>query len=378
MIIPWWSVLDSDRGQIFDLLIIVLDVYQMPVLYFVAGYFAVSSLQRHGIGGFIRAKVRRLGGPLLLVGIFFVPIMPFIGHRLRTEAAEGFLAYWWSQMVTIVDVHWVHITTPEIAMRHAQDYSQWHLWFISLLLIFFVLTAGLAKIFPRLMEQRGESETAMSATVLSAVLTAGVAGAILMGLVHRASPDWTWAKIGGLILIQPTRVPIYVAFFILGFYACRQNWFRSQTFPINPWLWLTAAVVLGFLMLGVLKTIDVRPAPIPWYLALMHSGLRMFSALAMLCFCLSAGLRWCQSPTAVWRGLYPVSYGIYLIHLPIVVMLQLAVLYFPIPAGTKFFLVAILSTAISWSLGRWIIRPYPWLAVGIMLAGFAIMAVIFR
>ncbi len=369
-IIPWWSVLDSDRRQIFDLLIIVLDVYQMPVLYFVAGYFALLSLRRRGISGFVSAKLIRLGVPLLLVGIFFVPIIPYIGYSLRADQAVGFAAYWWAQMITAADWHWVHFTTPEIAMRHAQDYSQWHLWFISLLLILFLLTAAFAKVLPQLMQRR-RPEAEGGATILISIVVTGVVSAVPMGLIHHVSPDWTWAKIGGFILVQPTRVPIYIGFFILGFYACKRNWFTSSAFPIHPWLWLAGSCILVFLLLGVLKTIDLRPAPIPWSLALMHSGLRMFSALALLCFFLSAGLRWGQRPNATWRQLHPVSYDIYLVHLPVVVIFQMMALYLPIAAGAKFLLIALAAIAVSWSLGRIIIKPCPGLSAGLLIAGFA-------
>jgi hypothetical protein len=233
-----------------------------------------------------------------------------------------------------------------------------------------MLTAVFGKAFPQLMQQRRASEAEGTAPVLTSIVVTGLASAVLMGLVHRISPDWTWAKIGGFVLIQPTRIPIYLGFFILGFYACKHNWFRSSAFPINPWLWLTAAFILVFLQLGVLRTIDIRPAPIPWDLALMHSGLRVFSALALLCFFLSAGLRWGQRPTATWRHLHPVSYDIYLIHLPIVVIFQMIALYLPMPVGVKFPLIALLGIVVSWSIGRIIIKPYPWFAAGLLIAGF--------
>jgi peptidoglycan/LPS O-acetylase OafA/YrhL len=234
-----------------------------------------------------------------------------------------------------------------------------------------MLTAVIAKALPQLMQQRRASEAEGSAHILASVVVTGVASAVLMGLVHRVSPDWTWAKIGGFVLIQPTRIPIYIGFFILGFYACKHNWFTSPTFPINPWLWLAAAFILVFLLLGVLRTIGERPAPIPWGLALMHSGLRVFSALALLCFLLSAGLRWGQRPTVTWRHLHPASYDIYLIHLPIVVIFQMIALYLPMPTGVKFLLVAFIGIIVSWCIGRIIIKPYPRLATSLLIAGFA-------
>lgn len=377
-IIPWWSVLESKPSQLFDLLVLFLDIYQMPILYFLAGYFAISSLQSRGIGGFVLAKLKRLGLPLLLIGIFFVPIIPYIGFSLQASQPMDFFKYWWMQMITAMDWHWVHITNEEIAARHAQDYSQWHLWFISLLLIFFLLTAVTTKIFPQLIRKDIHHENEGTRSILSSILVFGFAGAVVTSLINHISPDWSWAKIGALVMIQPTRVPIYVAFFILGLWAYRKNWFKSRQFPINPWLWLAACVVLVVLLLAVMISIGPIHAPIPWSLACMHSTLRIFAALAFLCFFLSAGQRWWQKPTASWRHMHPISYDIYLVHLPLVVIFQLVALYFPLPIGVEFLIIGLLAVVVSWGIGRMIIRPYPFLAVGLLLAGFGLVAVWFN
>ena len=55
----WWYVLDPDRSQVFTWLVLVVDVPNMPALFFVAGYFALPSLQRRGLDGFVRAKLVR-------------------------------------------------------------------------------------------------------------------------------------------------------------------------------------------------------------------------------------------------------------------------------------------------------------------------------
>jgi glucans biosynthesis protein C len=56
------DVLDTHRSLLFTAIVLLLDVPLMPVLFFVAGYFALPSLQRRGTGGFIREKVVRLPG----------------------------------------------------------------------------------------------------------------------------------------------------------------------------------------------------------------------------------------------------------------------------------------------------------------------------
>ena len=62
--VPWWSVHDG-TSVLADFVRKVFDVYMMPVFFFVAGYFALPSLQKKGLGSFIRDKFKRLGDPLV-------------------------------------------------------------------------------------------------------------------------------------------------------------------------------------------------------------------------------------------------------------------------------------------------------------------------
>lgn len=376
-IIPWWSVRESATNPFFDLLIIFLDLFLMPVLYFLAGFFALSSLEKRGSVRFMAAKLSRLGVPSLLVGIFFVPVISFIGYQSRNADPAGYWQFWWMQMRTVFDWHWVHYTSIEAAKQYANDFSLWHLWFISLLLIFFILTASFYRLFPRWFQRKTLTSSAGTRSILLGLLAAGIAGALLMGLVQRISPDWCWAKIGGFIMIQPTRVPIYIALFALGIWANTHNWFTAGQFPASPWLWLGTGLLSFVGILGALQSI-MQPAPIPWSVAFLHGGLRSFAGLAFLCFFLSGGQRWGYRPTAIWRSMHPVSYELYLIHLPVVVILQLVALHLSIPNGLKFVLVCATALTVCWSLARFVIKPHVALAVLLLFGSFGLSALLIQ
>jgi fucose 4-O-acetylase-like acetyltransferase len=147
-IIPWWSVRDPQQSPLFDLLIIILDIFSMPILFLIAGFFAPSSLAKRGRGGFINAKLKRLGIPLVLAGLFLVPMISFIGYRNRPDAALDFFRFWWMQIHTLADWHWINFADPRTGLQHINDFSLWHLWFISLLLVMFLLTAFVHKLVP--------------------------------------------------------------------------------------------------------------------------------------------------------------------------------------------------------------------------------------
>ncbi len=373
-IIPWWSVLDAERSTLLDLFIILLDMFVMPVLYFIAGYFALPSLRKHGAGGFAIRKLKRLGLPLLLLGIFLVPVVGYIGYHGRTPDPTGFFTYWWRQMPSAFSLQWVHFVNPQVAARHMNDFAIWHLWFISLLLIFFLLTALVYRWLWRPHWQERQPPSPTNYAVMRVLVTTAAGIGLSVALVNRYCPDWSWAKWGGFIMFQPTRVPVYAGLFIFGIYTFARRWFTASSLPGSPWLWLAACGVLSLALLVVAKAMLTIPAPIPWSRALSQGLLRALLCLAYIGLLTTLGWRFSRRPNAFWRNLYPVSYDIYLIHLPIVVGLQWMVAALPVSIYLKFTLVAAAGVALSWGLGRALMTPRPKTALGVLVTIFAVTA----
>ena len=89
----WWYVIDPDRSVAFTWLVLLVDVPIMQVLFFVAGYFAVRSLQRRGPRGFIREKVVRLAIPWVLGVVFLAPLATYMTYVSR-GVPTGYLQFW--------------------------------------------------------------------------------------------------------------------------------------------------------------------------------------------------------------------------------------------------------------------------------------------
>ena len=73
-VVPWWAVHDTTFFAT-DIIRELLDVFMMPVLFFVAGYFALPSLEKRGVGEFIKDKCKRLLVPWVLAVIVFMPLL---------------------------------------------------------------------------------------------------------------------------------------------------------------------------------------------------------------------------------------------------------------------------------------------------------------
>lgn len=382
-IVPWWYVVDTVEGVFFDVSIIVLDIFLMPVLFFISGYFALPSLKRRGTSGFIIAKLRRLGVPLVLVGIFLAPIMPYIRYHGRTPEPAGFFEYWIAQLKTAVDFSVDHLNPVELATttKYHDHLIQHHLWFLSLLLLFFMIFAAAVRVRDSLL---GESDTKDGDTVpesrsmLLAMFFFGLTVSLVFTLVQMVSQDGSWAKIGSILLFQPTRVPIYIGLFCLGIYAYSRNWFIRRTLPGASWLWLVASLLLLLFFTAASRTFYSETGTIPPAIALLHGMLRTFFCLALIGYLSTSAYSCWNRPTGINRSLAASSYDIYLIHLPIVVLFQLGVSLLAVPVAVKFGLACAGPVLLSWGLSSRLIRPYPRLAVVVLLAAFSTVSILAR
>ena len=75
------------------MLVLVVDVPNMPALFFVAGFFALPSLQRRGLDGFVREKLVRLAIPWIFAVIFLAPLVTYMIYVSR-DNPMGYLEFW--------------------------------------------------------------------------------------------------------------------------------------------------------------------------------------------------------------------------------------------------------------------------------------------
>jgi hypothetical protein len=208
------------------------------------------------------------------------------------------------------------------------------------------------------------------------MLAAGILITLAVALVNQICPDWAWFKIGALLLIQPTRVPLYAGLFILGAIAWHQNWCKIAPLPLKPWIWACVSLVLTLTLLAGIKIYVTEPQPPPLGMSLAFACLRVFACLAYIGWFITLTQSRLHKATPAYRLLYPASYDIYLIHLPIVVLLQWGAVRLPLPAGARFALIALAGCLVSWLLSRHLIQPKPWLAVVLLLAGFLFCGIV--
>lgn len=79
----WWPVADDNTSIFVEWLRAFIDAFAMPLLFYIAGYFAVPAINKKGVATFLKGKLKRLGIPWLICILTICPILPLIYHYTR-------------------------------------------------------------------------------------------------------------------------------------------------------------------------------------------------------------------------------------------------------------------------------------------------------
>lgn len=314
----WWYVEGQPRTPFLATLSAVDGSFLMSLFFFVSAVLLPGSLQRHGTRRFLKGRLLRLGVPLPAGALTIVPGLmygyyvhyrgrpPITYPRYFTDVYLGLGAE---------PAGWTGPSWPDLQFGH--------LWFVQNLLactVLYVVLDRAARLLRRPRRKPRLRKPRPAPGHLSLVgLTAAVAAATF--LIRVRYPLDTWIPFLDFLQVEPARVPQYAAFFTLGVLAHRHGWldgFDSRT----GWVWLCVGLA-GAALLFVTGTDAACFAP---------GG---FSAPALawaaydstLCVALGVGLltafrQTVTRSTRLSRELAAGSYGIYLVHVPLVVVTQ--------------------------------------------------------
>lgn len=285
----WWFVIDPKQSLFFTYCVILIDVPIMPTMFFIAGYFALASLQKHGIGKFWSQKIKRIAIPWVIGVLFLSPPAVYM-ILLSRGKAPGYMEFWENQF-------W----TPTF-------FSQSVFWFLGMLLMFFAVLTVVFRFSKTLQSsQRILKQPGIGLFVLFVTATFG-----WFLFMNQFFPADTWLNDFYIIAFQPLRLLIYALYFSLGIMAWKQRWFEEGGFnpKLAPWvaLCLFSAVAYShfkFLMAVRSSELAIQAGNGIFFnlfaFSTMMSGLALFHLLF-------------NGDGFFWKSFSRSSYGIYLLH----------------------------------------------------------------
>lgn len=330
----------------------MLDVFMMPTLFFVSGYFAFSSLDKKGVWSYLKDKAKRLLIPWVLAVLI---IQPLLFYDQPTQLVRPFWMYWLSYMGSF----------PIRLAFLPQTVTQGPYWFISLLFAFFVVFAlahavirrwsnGMA---PTEMRKASSGNSRLLTLVLFGVLTAIGYFAVLLFI-----PDTGWLTLGAFLEFQPTRLILFAGYFALGVYAQSHNWLGGGRLSgrIAPWAAVSAVLMIAYLVMSQPLYDGLAGATsLSVSFLLPFAFVRSFLVLSLLVVLVSVGERYWNQSSRLDTLLSNTSYNIYLSHVWFVVIVQVALLGWGGPVLAKFAIVLLATLGISFAISRWAIGRHP-------------------
>lgn len=390
---PWWPVADTSN-PVVGAITLFLDVFVMPLLFFIAGYFALPSIQGKKTFSFLSGKLKRLGIPWIICLVSVIPAYFFIYHYTRNNltAPMSYGDTWLTLMKNFSAFSTMLIDARNRTQFH-QSYHmhQSYLWFLSLLLVFFLFFTLVYKMKQDWFDREHLPVAPANTSVFSTLKFLFIVGflsnlySVIAVRVMMAATETTdaeaWITLGNILIFQPSRLFIYIIYFSLGIMAFKKKWFERGAFFNRISTWMTAFVLLlacYFYVSGKLMSYVAIQAPSEvikktW---LAFSLVRNLLAASILGVIASLAIRFWNRPSKFNQSLSANSYNIYLTHLIFVLLFQLMLFTVPgMPAVFKFALVSALSILCAYLVSQFLIKPFPRTTVAAM---FLTLLLIFR
>ena len=222
-----------------------------------------------------------------------------------------------------------------------------HMWFVESLLVFCLIYALI-----RLMASPIDKVCNSKPTIIGLLIVASVMG-IGSYFIRQVSPQDHWIWPFGIIPLpmEPAHYLQYVMMFVLGILAYRFQWLDKMSDGVG----LTALLVGIALALG-----NYLRDGGPWD-AFVWQWFGIYESL--MCVFISFGLIWffrqfVSTTSRFWQWCAAQSYGAYVFHLLLMVVLQNAVDGIWMGAFGKFLFIGVVTTILAFLL-TWVVRTIP-------------------
>lgn len=342
-----WAVMDVSTSSAVTIFMLISHSFRMPLFFLLAGFFSHLAYYRYGKKAFFQSRLVRIGIPFLLGWVILRPLL-VSSWVMGMESMQGDVHIW---PALVQGVHSL-LELPSNLLVGT------HLWFLYYLLVITAVVVSLRMLLS--LNSRVECKVKrcvadvcrwLSCSPLAVVFLAAPCAAVLWHMD-------TW----GLDTPDKSLVPLVPIIALYGFCFIVGWVLHSHEALLKHFTKLRlSTMVCGCLAIFssiYLSGYEWQPA---------HEQYTMFKALFLFAYAvmmwslivLSIGLcrRFVNKPSAWVRYLSDASYWIYLIHLPIVIWLQIAVAETSLHWLLKWLLVSSVTVAVSLFLYDLLVRP---------------------
>ena len=307
-----WIVADSQRSTTLSVVFFLLHMFRMSIFFLIAGYFAHMSFHRRGLLSFVGDRLKRIALPLV------------VGWPIVISAITACVVW-----AVVKASHGHPPAGPPPAFPTLPNFPLTHLWFLWVLLLLYagalILRAPIALIDRSGGLRRGIDK---AVTLIAGGPLAPIIIALPLAAAFALQPHWLmWF---GIMTPDSSLIPNLCA--IVGFsLAFGLGWLvnrQPELLKILEGRWLLNLTVAVLASVGVLALVGAIPVLTPEPDAnrrLMVAGLYALGTWCWTLGLIGAALRFLHRESPARRYVADASYWIYLIHIPVIMALQVAV-----------------------------------------------------
>jgi peptidoglycan/LPS O-acetylase OafA/YrhL len=340
---PLWMVMDASRSTEISVLFFTLHMFRMTVFFLLAGFFARLLLERRGVGSFVANRLKRIAIPMAVFWPISIASIIAVAIWAAVQANGGAMP-----------------EGPPPPPMTAETFPLTHLWFLYVLLFFYAGALALRGLVHLIDRSGGLRQRLVDPLVR---MLAGPAAPVLLAIPLAATlyftPDWyAWFGIPtpdtGLIPNATALIAYAMAF---GF-----GWLLNrQPNVLEGWgaRWGVAGVAAIGATAGCLAMFGLTPLLTPATRnleTLGYAALYAFAAWAWTVAIVGFAVRHLAKESPARRYLADASYWIYLVHLPIVLVLQTVLAPYAWPWFVKYPLVLVVAFVIMLASYQWLVR----------------------
>ncbi len=302
----------------------------MGFFFLLAAYFTGTSYDRKGASKFIKDRLVRLGIPILFYSFI---LSPFISYLVYYFAKEHHITYF--QYLSGFD-SWIDLGVT---------------WFVAALLLFTLIYAGAKKIFKVSFEK--PVEVPKTCTILWFAIILG----IISFLVRIIFPvGWVLEPVG----FQLGHFPQYIALFIVGLLAAKNNWFDKLSDKTGRDLKRATRICLLLFPIFFIIKFNLN-TPSSWFSggfhweALLYAVWEQCIGISILTTLLIRGKKRWNESSVLSTKLSRSSFAVYIFHPLVIVGVTLAVRNWAIEPAIKLLVTAPLIVIGSFIFGSLIL-----------------------
>jgi len=314
----FWIVDDPSTNHLAGILNIIIDIFVMPTVFFISGFFMPLSMEKRKGWAFLKSRFKRLIIPWIVAVLTLIPLYKIIFLYSRNLPQESWTTYF----------HWSN-----------GIWNQNWLWFLPVLFIFDILYL----LFSR-----------ANISISNITLKKAIWAIFLMGFIYSFCMSifkfQGWTKTI-FIDFQNERLFIYFMIFLLGSLCCKLKIFETDVTSKKLYIVVncTAWIPINLYIL-VLINFFIRPDSFIFSeivdRILLWLGFHL-SLLCLLYLMVTTFRYYLNKQGKILKTLNENSYNVYIIHVIVIGCIAVIMLNTTIPSHLKYFTLAVSTWVIS-------------------------------